>query len=97
MHYDILRPRWALMALSTTTYSVSSAPCQKPVGAFRTPSPRSCNGAVNRLGAGSVFSPSHLVLVDLLLQDLVGVRVHLHLLLLLQLPPQSGQVLLGGV
>lgn len=38
---------------------------------------------------------SHLVLVDFLLQDLVGVGVHLHLLLFLQLPPQPGQVLLG--
>lgn len=35
-----------------------------------------------------------LVLVDLLLQDLVSVRVHLHLLLFLQLPSQPRQVFL---
>lgn len=44
-----------------------------------------------------MFSLSHLVLVDLLLQDLISVRVHLHLLLFLQLPPQPGQILLEGV
>lgn len=42
-------------------------------------------------------SRSHLVLIDLLLQDLISVRVNLHLLLLLQLPPQSGQILLEGI
>lgn len=36
----------------------------------------------------------HLVLVNLLLQDLISVSVNLHLLLLLQLPSQPGQILL---
>lgn len=44
-----------------------------------------------------MFSLSHLVLVDLLLQDLISVRVHLHLLLLLQLPSQPGQIFLEGI
>lgn len=39
--------------------------------------------------------PPHLVLFDLLLQDLVGVSVHLHFALFLQLAPQTGNVLLG--
>lgn len=44
-----------------------------------------------------MFSLSHLVLVDLLLQDLIGVGVNLHLLLFLQLASQPGQILLEGV
>lgn len=40
---------------------------------------------------------SDLVLVDLLLQDLISVRVHLHLFLFFQFPPQPGQVLLEGI
>ncbi len=44
-----------------------------------------------------MFALSHLVLVDLLLQDLISVRVDLHLLLFLQLPPQPGQILLEGI
>lgn len=40
---------------------------------------------------------SDLVLVDLLLQDLISIRVHLHLFLFLQFPPQPGQVLLEDI
>lgn len=43
------------------------------------------------------LSLSDLVLVDLLLQDLIGIRVHLHLFLFLQFPPQPGQVLLEDI
>lgn len=41
-----------------------------------------------------MFSLSHLVLVDLFLQDLISIGVNLHLFLFLQLPSQPGQILL---
>lgn len=44
-----------------------------------------------------MFSLSHLVLVNLLLQDLISVGVNLHLLLFLQLASKPGQILLEGV
>lgn len=67
--------------------------CQMLRGVFATSLP--LNVANKHDVALYVFSD--LVLVDLLLQDLVSVRVHLHLFLFFQFPPQPGQVLLEGI